>query len=496
MTSEGPPATSFSAGRKWGILLSVLLSIVSVVALVVMINYLATRYLHQFRFSLSTRGTTQLSPQTLGLIRSITNHVNIVCYFDKEDDLYGPVSTLLDQYGFASPNITVEKVDYALNPTAADKIKKEFGLGSAEDKNLVIFECEGRWKAVESQQLGVFSLDPVGDPKERKFRKVLKSFQGEMWFTAALLNVTHPKPLKAYFLQLHGEHNPDSEVGEGYSKFAEVLKQSNVQWDKLELIGTNTVPADCSLLIIAGPQRALMAEEHEQDKLAQYLAQGGRMLMLFDVATLGRITGLESIMAGWGVDVGTELVRDPRHSASPGRDIVVENFNHQHPMVNPLLDGNVQLFYPRAIQRLEGAKDAPDAPHVEELAWSGEPAYLGNSTIPVGRQVPLMVAVEKGNEHGVFNERGTTRIVVVGDSMFLENLAITQVEDNRTFAVCAINWLLDQTELLQGVGPRRMSEYRFVMTDSQMQSVAWLFLAGMPGAILCLGAVVWLRRRH
>ena len=62
-----------------------------------------------------------------------------------------------------------------------------------------------------------------------------------------------------------------------------------------------------------------------------------------------------------------------------------------------------------------------------------------------------MVAVEKGNEHGVFN--GGSRIVVVGDSMFLENDAISRVEDNRTFAVCAVNWLLDQTELLQGATP-------------------------------------------
>jgi LPXTG-motif cell wall-anchored protein len=33
------------------------------------------------------------------------------------------------------------------------------------------------------------------------------------------------------------------------------------------------------------------------------------------------------------------------------------------------------------------------------------------------------------------------------------------------------------------------------MTDSQTNAVRWLFLAGMPGAVLFLGGLVWLRRR-
>jgi hypothetical protein len=85
--------------------------------------------------------------------------------------------------------------------------------------------------------------------------------------------------------------------------------------------------------------------------------------------------------------------------------------------------------------------------------------------------------------------------VVAGDSVFLDNLHMDD-SDNRAFAASAINWLLDQTQLLQGVGPREVKEYKLTMTQSQMNHITWLFLGAMPGAILFLGLLVWFRRRR
>jgi LPXTG-motif cell wall-anchored protein len=34
------------------------------------------------------------------------------------------------------------------------------------------------------------------------------------------------------------------------------------------------------------------------------------------------------------------------------------------------------------------------------------------------------------------------------------------------------------------------------MTESQMRKARWILLGGMPGAVLLLGALVWLRRRN
>jgi hypothetical protein len=120
---------------------------------------------------------------------------------------------------------------------------------------------------------------------------------------------------------------------------------------------------------------------------------------------------------------------------------------------------------------------------------------VGENPIPTHYRVPVMVAVEKGSIKGVITERGTTAILVVGDSIFLDNQGI-DFAANRDFAGFAVNWLLDQTQLLQGVGPHPVKEYKLMMTKAQMNSVRWLFLAAMPGGILVLGGLVWFQRRR
>src|SRR5207249_3905037 len=100
-------------------------------------------------------------------------------------------------------------------------------------------------------------------------------------FTSVLLWVTSPKPLKAFFLQGHGEHQVDSPSDSGgYMRFAAVLRQNTAEIAPLSLLGTNPVPADCNLLVIPGPTAPLLPVELE--KIEKYLNEGGRLLVLFN----------------------------------------------------------------------------------------------------------------------------------------------------------------------------------------------------------------------
>ena len=93
--------------------------------------------------------------------------------------------------------------------------------------------------------------------KERDFRRKPIAFLGEAAFTMALLDVTSP-PLKACFLQGHGEHRINSgDELDGYLKFASILQENHIQIEPLSLLGTNPVPIDCNLLVIAGPRETI-----------------------------------------------------------------------------------------------------------------------------------------------------------------------------------------------------------------------------------------------
>jgi ABC-type uncharacterized transport system involved in gliding motility auxiliary subunit len=106
----------------------------------------------------------------------------------------------------------------------------------------------------------------------------------------------------------------------------------------------------------------------------------------------------------------------------------------------------------------------------------------------------VAVAVERAPAKGVVVERGSTRLVVAGDSIFLGNQMIESL-GNRDLAVAAVSWLLDRSSLLEGIGPRPVKEYRLVMSAAELTQVQWLLLGALPAGVLGLGGLAWLRQR-
>ena len=489
MASELQPKPSFSPHRKWTIGLHVALIVLVVLAVVVMVNYLSQDYFK--RFHLSNLSKHELSPLTLKLLKSVTNQVKVTLYYDQSDQLYETLTGLLNEYRLANPKISVETIDYLRNPGGAQKVKAAYHLSATTDKNLVIFDCEGRALPLDGKTLAQYVLEQVPSEKEREFRRKPTFFEGEKMFTSALLAVTSPKPLNAYFLQGHGEHQIGSaEEGEGYLKFAALLKQNYIQTQPLALLGTNAVPADCNLLVVAGPRGTL--QETEVEKIEQYLAQGGRLLLLLNSAAKQE-SGLEKLLARWGVQMGAEAIEDPEQRLSDN-DVIVSAFS-KHALVNPLVGYGIYLVRPRPVGKLALLTPAADAPRVDEIAFSGDHAFYESDPARKPHRFPLMVAVEKGVIKGVVTERAATRVLVAGDSIFLANHQIDLLA-NRDFAECAVNWLVDRTQLVEGIGQRPVIEFRLVMTPAQRQAASWLLLGAMPGAVLALGGLVWVRRRR
>ena len=299
----------------------------------------------------------------------------------------------------------------------------------------------------------------------------------------------------------HNEHNPaDDTQEEGYGKFIGLLSEKNIAGTGLSLLGTNEVPADCDLLVIAGATDRL--SQFELDKLEKYLTQGGRLLVLFN--SLVQNIGLERTLANWGVLVGNNIVRDRRNSTM-GQDVMAGKWG-EHAIVRPLSIGprGVHFMLPRTVEKLSRADGSADAAKVQELVSASESAVaitdiskgvLNES--PRDRRGPLSlaVAVEKGGLQGVSRDRGATRIVVVGESRFLGNQMINS-GSNRDFANLAINWLLDRPALLGGVGPKAVKDYKLNLTQAQIRMIRWILLLCLPGVILLLGFMVWFRRRH
>jgi hypothetical protein len=415
----------------------------------------------------------------------------------RNEQIYGLTRALLAEYQNACPShIHVRLLDYSRFVGEAKELLAKYDLTGQKEKDFVLFESNGHSKIVDASDLAEFDFSELPSGRIRR-----SGFRGEALFTSDIYAVSNPQALKAYFLCGHGENDPGDPAGgtqnlghSGYSKLAAILKKEiNCDWDRLSLIGTNGIPADCQLLIVAGPRHGPFLKE-EVAKIGDYLQKrGGRLFAL-----LTTNCGLEPLLAEhWHVRLGDSRVMDmdPHYKYSPYTFFTAELFPLS--FVAPLANDRIPILmvWPRPVIQVPDQNKVPGAPEVTLLAATSKD---GVDTEHRAGQFPLLVAVEQGVIQGVDSPRGGgTRIVVAGDSDFLDDYVIDTLEGNHDFAKLALSWLLQRPQLmLQGLVPQPIREYKLYMTQSQSASVRWLFLAGMPGAVLALGALVWLRRRR
>lgn len=501
MATEPQSKTSFTPRRKWGIGFDLTVRTLVVLAVVVMLNHLAGVFFHRQYLSQATK--VELSPRTRSVLQAVTNDVKVTIYYDRNDEFYPTIASLLREYHAVNPRIKVETVDYVNDAAEALRIKKLYELPEttkAEEKNYVIFECAGqKGRPIPGALLTDTQIEINEDRKG--YRRRATAFKGETVFTAVLRAITNPKQYKAYVLQEHREHNLDSgDALTGYLDFQSLLRQNAVVVEPLSLRGTNLVPTDCQLLIIPGPQAPIPGFELE--KIEQYLNEGGRLFALFNAGFIDPQAGLERILASkWGVAVSGEsgIVTDPVNALNsirglPGRDVMIGAFS-DHPAVRNLRNYYLNLLSPRVVGERKSREATTGAPVVNVLFATQDSATLLNDPSAPSKSYPLAVAVEQKAVPGVVSGRGSTRMIIVGDSFFLANDPMKLVA-NREFAGYAINWLLDQPQFTEGIGPKSFTEFRVTLTKAQMQTLGWLLLGAIPGGILLFGGLVWWRRRN
>ena len=82
MANDSLHRPSFSPTRKWASALNVLASSAALVALVLMVNYLAGRHFKRYQWMADER--FRLSPMTVKMLEALTNQVKVIVFFDPQ----------------------------------------------------------------------------------------------------------------------------------------------------------------------------------------------------------------------------------------------------------------------------------------------------------------------------------------------------------------------------------------------------------------------------
>ncbi|HVO27676.1 MAG TPA: GldG family protein, partial [Candidatus Margulisiibacteriota bacterium] len=248
---------------------NVLLGSLVFVAVLVLLNYISARHSH--RFDLTEQGVFSLSPQSANIVKNLQNDLEVQAFV--EGGTNPQLHDLLESYSYASPKFKFEMIDPDRQPELAEKYK-------ISAYNTVRLEY-GKESTTVTQ------------PTEQSV-------------TNAIIKVTRATRKTVCMIEGHGEPAIDDvEDPHGFSSIKQALENENYEVKKVLLASIASVPDDCSVVVVAGPQKPYL--DNELTALGTYLDNGGRALFL-----IGPRQGNEfqPLLAKWGVKLGNDVVVD------------------------------------------------------------------------------------------------------------------------------------------------------------------------------------------
>ncbi len=429
---------------------------VAVLAILAVLNLLGYRY-HK-RFDLTEQKLYTLSDQTQQILRNLQPEVRIL-EFSK--DANPQLERLLPEYRLLSRQLRYERID----PQEQPELARQYEIRRAGEVIVV-----------------------AGERTER-----LEEFT-EQGLTNAILRVTREAVRTICFTEGHGEKSLERSDASGYRLVEQTLRAERYQVRAFNLAVEKAVPAECTVVVVAGPQTAFFPQE--ADLLEQYVNGGGKLLFLIDPFVSH---GLDKLLAAWNIQVGDDLIIERNvfsQLAGTGPVVPLVGEYGVHRITEKVA---AQTMFPEArsvrlgtnsrseIQAVEILKTSPQSWAEKDISRRGGTVEFNEGKDLKG-PVSIGVAAEKKTGEGK-----AARVVVIGDSDFASNADIRQAANADLF-FNAVAWLAESEEMIT-VRPKNPKNRRVNLTAAQQTMLFWFTVVLLPAASLIAGAYVWWKRR-
>ncbi len=331
---------------------SLILTLV-VLALLVVVNVLTallpTTLTH---FDISATQLYSVTSNTKAVIAGLEDDVTIywIVQADEEDNI---LSNLLAKYESLSDHISVVKRNPDVYPGFAEQYTDE-----TVSNNSLVVVCGEKSRYIALDDIYLTETD-----YSSYFPSYSYSFDGEGAITSAIDYVISDELPIIYQLEGHGE-------GELPSTFADQLEKDNMTVETLSLLNVDEIPEDAACLMIYAPQSDI--SEEEQEILANYLSQGGKVLVIAGPTNDATLDHLNGLLAAYGVTVhdGVVVEGDRAHYLLQTPLALIPDLN-DNAITNSLIEDH---YYP-ILTLAQGLTVEEGASGVTTLLTTSDSAY-------------------------------------------------------------------------------------------------------------------------
>ncbi|WP_297526877.1 GldG family protein [Thiohalobacter sp.] len=425
--------------------------------------WLSNQYVIQADWTANARNS--LSQESARLLARLEGSVIITAFARENETLRAQIRDLVDRYRREKPDIELHFV----NPDAEPERVRELGI--THDGELRV-AYQGR-----SERVQELSEQALTNALMRVAR------QGERWIA---------------FLSGHGERDPQGQANHDLGEFGRTLEGQGLKVQTLNLAQTPEIPHNVGVLVIAGPQVALLPGEAR--RIRHYVEQGGNLLWL---AEPGDSHGLDNLADLLGIQFLPGVIVDPttRLFGIQNPDFVLVPEYPAHAITRDL---DVLTLFPHAaalesergdIWQAEsflttlprtwtetGPLDAPELRYDPDTDERPGPLDLG---LAFTRSLDA-----EGTDEG---SPRSQRVVVVGDGDFLSN-AFLGNGGNLDLGLNIVHWLAGEDAFIS-IRARSAPDQTLELGRTAQGVIGIGFLFVLPALLLVTGLAIWLRRR-
>lgn len=403
--------------------------------------------------------------------------------------------------------VTVTSYTRENNRTLREQISDLLGRYSRRNKNISLVFVNPDTEPDKARDMGI-SLDGEMAISYQGRSEKVQDFT-EAAVTNALQRLASAKEQHVLFLEGHGERSPLGHANFDLGQFGEELKRKGINIALLNLAKEPQIPANTTVLAIAGPQTKLLPGETAI--LQDYVKKGGNLLWL---AEPGDLHGLQPLaeqlglnfLPGTVVDASTQLlgISDPTFA-------LVVDYSH-HPVTTEFKD---MTLFPVAAA-LQSGKDGeyrysailrtlarswtetgPLKGDIRYNADSGDKEGPLNIGYAIVRELkPVLSEVEgpaESNAAKADGKPGEQRILVVGDGDFLSNTYLGN-GGNLNLGLNMVQWLSHNDQLIN-IPAKAAQDVSLNLSQAASAVIGVSFLVLIPALLLGSGAFIWFRRR-
>jgi len=464
-------------GSNTAVLIAVVLGIL------VGVNYLAAR--HPLKKDLTKNQRYSLSDQTKKVVQGLKDDVRIV-YFQRASDMEGSAGVdRIKDYQALSPHVKAEFVDPIARPARANEL-----------------DVKGPWPSIVIQR---------GEKRERV------NNDAEQDLTNAFIKITREAKKTVCFAQGEGEKDIDDADESGMSGIKGALGRDLYDTKKVVLAREQSVPADCSVLVVAGPQSDLLAPT--ADMIKGWVKGGGKALLLSDPELKVKTPNYDALVKAFNIEPGEDVVVDvsgfgqifgtgeltpiavdyPYHEITRGFRVMTAFHQARRVQANT---GTMEGVFAQDLVKTSPASWAETdltlkAPvQFDEGKDKKGPISLGAvATVTVSATPSPSPSVaptaSPSPEEAAPKKEG--RVAVFGDSDFATNTLLS-FQGNRDLFMNSVAWLAQDADLIS-IRPKEPDDQRLVLTRNQQQNMLVLALLLIPGVFVVMGIREWWSRR-